>query len=277
MYAFYDCSRLSKVYYAGTAEQWTAISIDHDNTPLTSATVYYYADTQPIGGGNYWHYVDGVPTEWPELFYSEGLEFVSNDDGTCYVAGIGECADTDIVIPTISPAGDSVTGIADSAFYECTSLTSVLIPSSVTSVGMYAFEYCTSLTTITIPDSVTSLGYGAFYECSSLVNVIIGSGITYIDAETFYGCRSLESIVFSDAVTSIGYRAFAYCDSLTNLTFGINITNIDGGAFADCYRLESIYYAGSEDDWYNNVSIWDDNEPLLYATMHYNYSPSTQI
>ena len=33
------------------------------------------------------------------------LEFVSNGDGTCYVAGIGTCTDTDIVIPSTSPEG----------------------------------------------------------------------------------------------------------------------------------------------------------------------------
>ena len=40
---------------------------------------------------------------------------------------------------------DSVTSIGDSAFYNCTGLTSVTIPSSVTSIGNYAFYYCSSL------------------------------------------------------------------------------------------------------------------------------------
>jgi hypothetical protein len=29
-----------------------------------SATVYYYVEQQPAESGNYWHYVDGVPTPW---------------------------------------------------------------------------------------------------------------------------------------------------------------------------------------------------------------------
>ena len=35
------------------------------------------------------------------LRYSEGLEFISNGDGTCYVSGIGICTDIDIVVPTV--------------------------------------------------------------------------------------------------------------------------------------------------------------------------------
>ena len=41
------------------------------------------------------------------------------------------------------------TSIDTRAFYYCTSLTSVTIPSSVTSIGYYAFNVCTSLTSIT--------------------------------------------------------------------------------------------------------------------------------
>ncbi|MBQ8416262.1 MAG: hypothetical protein IJX13_05120, partial [Clostridia bacterium] len=65
---------------------------------------------------------------------SRGLEFVSNEDGTCYVSGIGTCTDKDIVIPYTSPSGDKVMGIGVHAFLDCTDLTSVTIPSSVTSI-----------------------------------------------------------------------------------------------------------------------------------------------
>ncbi len=45
------------------------------------------------------------------------------------------------------------------------------IPDSVTTIGDSAFYYCTSLTSVTIGDSVTSIGYRAFYDCDSLTNV----------------------------------------------------------------------------------------------------------
>ena len=56
---------------------------------------------------------------------SEGLEFTSNGDGTCSLSGIGTCADTEIIIPTKSPLGDTVISIDDYAFSDCLSITSI--------------------------------------------------------------------------------------------------------------------------------------------------------
>lgn len=42
-YAFSNCNKLTDVYYGGTEEQWTAITVGSDNTPLTSATIHYEA------------------------------------------------------------------------------------------------------------------------------------------------------------------------------------------------------------------------------------------
>ena len=74
----------------------------------------------------------------------------------------------DIVIPesiTYNNSKYSVTSIGKSAFYICSSLTSVTIPNSVTSIGYWAFANCSSLTSVTIPNSVTSIGNSAFYLC----------------------------------------------------------------------------------------------------------------
>ena len=60
---------------------------------------------------------------------------------------------------------DGVTTIGYSAFYRCSSLTSVTIPNSVTEIGVGAFSYCSSLTSVTIPSSVTTIWHSAFYGC----------------------------------------------------------------------------------------------------------------
>ena len=78
---------------------------------------------------------------------SEGLEFTSNNDGTCYVSGIGTCTDTDIVIPT-EYNGMRVTEVGSAAFENYSSLTSIKIPNSVTTIGDDAFLYCSRLTSI---------------------------------------------------------------------------------------------------------------------------------
>jgi len=91
-----------------------------------------------------------------------------------------------------------VTSIGYGAFYDCTSLTSVTIPSSVTSIGDDAFIDCTSLTSVTIPDGVTSIGNRAFEGCSGLTTVTIGSGVTYIGSDAFYDCTNVE-VVYCNA------------------------------------------------------------------------------
>ena len=65
-YAFHcdHCDGLTDVYYTGTEEQWNAISIGYSNEHITHATKYYYSEDEPTTSGNYWHYVDGVPTKW---------------------------------------------------------------------------------------------------------------------------------------------------------------------------------------------------------------------
>jgi len=63
---------------------------------------------------------------------------------------------------------DSVTSIGDSAFYDCTKLTSVNIPDSVKSVGDWAFGWGASLASVTIGNSVTNIGDYAFGDCSAL-------------------------------------------------------------------------------------------------------------
>ena len=73
--------------------------------------------------------------------------------------------------------GNSVTSIGGSAFYICSSLTSVTIPNSVTSIGERASYGCSSLTAITIPNSVTSIGDRAFYHCRGLTSVTIEAEI----------------------------------------------------------------------------------------------------
>ena len=62
--AFNYCSSLEIVYYVGTIEQWNTIDIGYLNSRLTSSTKYFYSETEPTIDGNYWHYVDDIPTKW---------------------------------------------------------------------------------------------------------------------------------------------------------------------------------------------------------------------
>ena len=181
---------------------------------------------------------------------SIGLDYKINPDGeTCTVTGIGTCTDKEVGIPT-HINGYKVTAIGDSAFYRCSSLTSVVIPDSVTSIGDNAFHWCSRLTSIVIPNSVTSIGYGAFRNCYSLTSIAIPDSVTYIGYYAFYDCSSLTSIAIPDSVTYIRSCAFYDCSSLTD-----------------------VYYTGSEEEWKAIRIDSLGNDDLTGATIHYNYVP----
>jgi hypothetical protein len=58
--------------------------------------------------------------------------------------------------------------IGEYAFHDCSSLTSVIIPSSVTEIGEEAFWGCSGLRSIYVyAETVPSIGFGAFEGCDS--------------------------------------------------------------------------------------------------------------
>ena len=68
------------------------------------------------------------------------------------------------------------------AFYKCTSLKSIALPSSLTTIDGTAFADCTALTEITIPASVTTIGADALKGCTALKAV---RGVKGSAAETY--------------------------------------------------------------------------------------------
>lgn len=82
------------------------------------------------------------------------------------------------------------------AFWECSNLTNINIPSSVTNIEEAAFYGCRSLASVNIPNSITSIGEWAFSGCESLTSITIPSSITSIEERAFVGCRNLTSVVF---------------------------------------------------------------------------------
>ena len=104
--------------------------------------------------------------------------------------------------------------LGDYAFYGCSGLTSLTLPSSVTEIGEHAFLNCRGLTNFTIPSGVTSIGTSAFFCCYGLISLTIPSSVTSIGGFAFNDCSGLTSIyAYMEKLPETGSNLFLGCDA----------------------------------------------------------------
>lgn len=158
-----------------------------------------------------------------------------------------------------------VTEIADNAFKNQTSLTTVGNAPNLKRIGASAFEGCTSLTTLSTGMAAAGLNYfgdRAFYGCTSLIqlgtisNVILfgkkdnTGGIINVGKEAFKGCTSIQRFSNNGNVTTMGESAFEGCTSLGTHKDGAfyttwAVTSIPEKAFKDCSSLGNIIFSSA--------------------------------
>ena len=189
----------------------------------------------------------------------------------------------EVVIPA-SYEGKPVTAIAKRGFYNCSSITSILLPESITAIGNSAFYGCFKLVevinmsqsltveyneengylgdyalTISNRDSayvskVSSInGYVTFTEGNEKLllcyegsegALTVPAGITKIYNYAFYK-SALASIEIASSVKEIGSHAFDGCLSLTAFEAGSSVTSIGEYAFNNCSSLSFIQISAS--------------------------------
>ncbi len=249
---------------------------------------------------------------YDEMKYGDYLYYRINEDGTSVT--ITDCDETASGAITIPDKIENlpVTRITGSAFWDCTSLTSLTIPDSVTDINRRAFHNCGSLNisvsennpnycdidgvlfnkdkteilaytkdkiqpVYTVPLGTVSIGHNAFIDCTYLTNISLPESLTDINSEAFYGCTSLKSAIIPNGITLIGYFVFRECSSLESITIPDSVTIIGYCAFVGCESLTDVYYGGSEEQW-KQITCDVSNGRLLNAAIHYNsavYDPIT--
>ncbi len=188
----------------------------------------------------------------------------------------GACGFESFVIP------DTITVIGEHAFNGCEYLESVTIPDSVTEIRDFALSN-TGLKSVTIPGSVKRIGgyelensdesmknEAPFQYCRELESVILLDGVETIGMGAFLDCPALKYVKIPDSVTAIEYAAFGICSSLESIILPESIKSIGGYAFYYCHNFTDIYYKGTEAEW-KEVTIGEENENIINATMHYDY------
>ena len=171
---------------------------------------------------------------------------------------------------------DSVTTIADDAFFGCDRLKDISIPSGLERIGAGAFILCYSLDSVHIPESVTEIGPEAFTTCSLLREFEVAQGNAFytsqdgvlfnkdkttlirypeakadptycipesvitVEASAFSGNQFLSTVTIPDGVTTLGASAFHGDDALTSIVLPESVTDLGAYAFFGCRALTSV-------------------------------------
>lgn len=297
-YESYD-AKLKSVYYGGTAEDWNKIAIGKYNGNLTDATRYYYSATAPLEEGNFWHYIEDVPTVWTYTTVTFDLNAEADSDtlesakyyysASCTLPTLerpgyvfkGWTLDNSVETPVIFT--DAVWQITDdtvafTAVWEADSqMTGFTFTTKAVVVGGGTQNSCTitgytgSGGDIVIPNGVTTIGKGIFQFNSSITSVVIPDSVTTIGDNAFDQCESLKTVTFgtNSQLTTIGGSAFSFCPNIESISISDSVTSIGKNAFFYCNSLSTVYYGGTAEEWADISIDSTGNDKLTSATVYY--------
>ena len=295
--AFNGCK---EIIYCGSQAQWEMI----DGYSNVTGTVRFLAGTCGKNGDN--------------------LSWMIDKDGVLRITGSGLMASYTVsthapwysmktMISSLS-ISEGVTSIGNYAFYECSSMTSTVIPSSVSSIGGMAFYGCKALTSVNItdierwcgtsfsdnysnpltyahnlylnnkpiselviPSSVSIIHAYTFSGCSSLMGITIPANVREIGESAFSDCSGLKDVIIPEGVYKIAVRAFSGCTGMTSVTIPSTLSSSGSLAFSGCRSLMGVYISNLT-KWCGISFANGDSNPLGYAhNLYLNGSLVTEI
>lgn len=177
--------------------------------------------------------------------------------------------------------GNKVVTIGWCAFRNCVALDEVIFEenSSLEIIDSSAFQNCSSLNSIILPESLTEIGGGAFEDCINLISLEIPEKIQEASYSIFDGCTSLKRVILPENL-----KTFYWCGDATrleaqllfrgseeNITFeyrGVDITSINNSASLPFFDFVSIkendkYVYGVDKNNYAIILEYKGNEKNL--------------
>ena len=182
----------------------------------------------------------GSTTNQDSANEATGLTYTLLDDYTLSVSWQGKDdpeADLEIPVSTeINGVPYRVSTIAENAFANRGSLTSIKLPTTITTINNGAFAGCANLSTIEFPNTLREIGERAFEA------------------------TSLKDIWLPASIESIGSRAFASCSSLNRMV-ALGTPEVASDVLAGCTNVSIYIPSGSEDSW--NPGLPADGNHLM--------------
>ncbi len=146
--------------------------------------------------------IDGHPVDiiGKECFSYNGITTIEPPVGESIIPANPALKEIEsVVLP------DTIIGIQNDAFANCTKLTSVNFPESLEFIEYQAFDGCDSLKEITLPGK--DISYGDYCFRADIEKITLNEGMTIIPAAMFEGTKA-ESITIPSTVKRIDIQAF---------------------------------------------------------------------
>ena len=165
--------------------------------------------------------------------------------------------------------GQTITGIYQDAFTDCTRITSVTVPGTVSTIGFRTFVRMTGMKEIVFQEGVREITWGAFSDCTALNRIVIPASCTEIDVTAFDTCGKITFEVASDnpaytavdgALLSKDVRTLLFAPgNVTSYAIPETVTEVAAFAFGTDQPIASIdvpssvSYLPSTCCWYNTA------------------------
>lgn len=275
---FADCTGLKEIHFLGDAPA----TVESDTFTNVSAVVYYPADNetwteekrQSYGGSLIW-----VPETGSDVIArgvcGDDMTWVLGKDNVLTISGSGEMAFSteDGMTPWYAyrdliyeiSLEEGITSLADSAFYDCTRVTEITVPSTVTYIDSYVFSGCNGLKMIRFTGNAPEFGEDVFSGLSVLacypgddatwtedVRQDYGGTVYWVSStgETAIGDSFSENLTWTlDGEGTLTIRGAGYMDSrpwesysylIRNVVIEKGVTSICSDAFRGCANLTRI-------------------------------------
>ena len=185
--------------------------------------------------------------------------YTAYSDGTAVLTGYNGKL-TELRLPD-KVDGLTLIGIADQAFANNKTLTTLMTGETLSYIGNETFYQCSALETVEIGSNVTRIGYYAFEETPWMDAqdgpfVVVGDGILIkykgedaevtipegikVISDAFFQNPNLHSVTLGPDVVRLDDYAFAYCGELVEINFNEGLREIGPYAFSFCEKVRMI-------------------------------------